>query len=125
MKERADSGHYSYTVYADPRTARSFDQRRFGGPIGELVASEQARVLANFVGRIGGRTILDVGTGTGRAALMFALGGAKVTALDASDQMLAVARARAAEQAANDQVDSRNDRPSDDPSREVRPGQIQ
>ena len=32
--------HYSYTVYADPATARTFDERRFGGPIGELVAGD-------------------------------------------------------------------------------------
>ena len=97
---RAGERHYSYTVYADPATARTFDDRRFGGPIGEMIAGEQARVLANFVGRIDGRTILDVGTGTGRAALLFARGGAKVTALDASEEMLAVARQRAAEQSA-------------------------
>ena len=97
MTGRAER-HYSYEVYADPDTARSFDERRFGGPIGEMLAAEQGRVLSNFVGRIDGRTILDVGTGTGRAALLFACGGAKVTALDASDEMLAVARRRAAEQ---------------------------
>jgi SAM-dependent methyltransferase len=89
-------GHYSYTHYADPTTARGFDDRRFGGPIGELVASTQARVLTNMVGRIKDRSILDVGTGTGRAALLFARGGALVTGVDASAQMLAVARQRAA-----------------------------
>ena len=97
MTGRAER-HYSYEVYDDPNTAQSFDERRFGGPIGEMLAAEQGRVLSNFVGRIDGRTILDVGTGTGRAALLFACGGAKVTALDASDEMLAVARRRAAEQ---------------------------
>ena len=61
--------HYSYTVYADPVTAASFDERRFGGPIGQLIAVEQARVLAEFAGPIEGRSILDVGTGTGRAAI--------------------------------------------------------
>jgi ubiquinone/menaquinone biosynthesis C-methylase UbiE len=100
VKESTGQRHYSYSVYADPATARTFDERRFGGPIGELVASDQAAALANFVGRVHGRTILDVGTGTGRAALFFAGGGAKVTALDASEEMLAVARKRAAEQLA-------------------------
>jgi ubiquinone/menaquinone biosynthesis C-methylase UbiE len=90
--------HYSYTVYNDPKTARTFDDRRFGGPIGELVAATQAKVLTNFIGRIQGRHILDVGTGTGRAALRLARGGATVTAVDASEQMLAVARRRATEQ---------------------------
>jgi ubiquinone/menaquinone biosynthesis C-methylase UbiE len=90
--------HYSYTFYADPATARAFDERRFGGPIGALVAGTQARVLANFVGRIQNRRILDVGTGTGRAALLFARGGADVTGVDASEEMLGIARQRAAEQ---------------------------
>jgi SAM-dependent methyltransferase len=90
--------HYSYSAYANPEMARTFDEKRFGGPIGELVAGTQARVLANMIGRIHQRDILDVGTGTGRAALLFARGGAHVTAVDASEEMLAVARQRAAEQ---------------------------
>ncbi len=95
MTSRRSPDHYSYTVYADPETARTFDARRFGGPIGELVASGQARVLADFVGDVEGRSVLDVGTGTGRAALMLAARGARVTGVDASEEMLAIARARA------------------------------
>jgi 2-polyprenyl-3-methyl-5-hydroxy-6-metoxy-1,4-benzoquinol methylase len=90
--------HYSYDYYADPAMARSFEERRFGGPIGQLIAAEQARVLANMIGRIQDRTILDVGTGTGRAALLLARGAARVTAVDASEEMLEEARKRAAEQ---------------------------
>jgi 2-polyprenyl-3-methyl-5-hydroxy-6-metoxy-1,4-benzoquinol methylase len=96
VKDGPSSDHYSYRHYADPATARTFDDRRFGGPIGGLVASTQARVLANFTGRIKGRRILDVGTGTGRAAVLFARGGAQVTGVDASEEMLKVARQRAA-----------------------------
>jgi len=88
--------HYSYTAYADPEMARTFEDRRFGGPIGELIAATQAHVLAKFIGTLDGRSILDVGTGTGRAARLFARGGARVTAVDASGEMLAVARQRAA-----------------------------
>jgi SAM-dependent methyltransferase len=87
--------HYSYTVYADPRTARTFDDRRFGGPIGELVAEAQAAVILQMAGDITGRPVLDVGTGTGRAALLLAKAGAEVTGVDASEQMLAIARERA------------------------------
>jgi 2-polyprenyl-3-methyl-5-hydroxy-6-metoxy-1,4-benzoquinol methylase len=89
--------HYSYSVYADPATARTFDDRRFGGPIGDLVAASQAAVLSDAVAPAGGRRVLDVGTGTGRAALLLARAGAVVTGVDASDAMLAVARQRAAE----------------------------
>ncbi len=96
MSKPTARDHYSYSYYADPRTAATFDDRRFGGPIGEIVAATQARVLSNFVGRIQGRSILDVGTGTGRAAMLFARGGAQVTGVDASEEMLAVARQRAA-----------------------------
>ena len=91
-------GHYSYTTYADAEMARTFDARRFGGPIGDLIATTQARVLADFIGPLEGRAILDVGTGTGRAALLLARGGARVTGVDASSEMLAVARRRAAEE---------------------------
>ena len=86
--------HYSYTVYADPAVANTFDDRRFGGPIGELVASSQARVITGFLTPVRERTVLDVGTGTGRAAVLLARAGARVTGIDASEEMLAVARRR-------------------------------
>jgi len=95
VKDSRPGAHYSYSMYADAKMARTFDQRRFGGPIGDLVARTQARVLANMVGRIQDRHILDVGTGTGRVALLLAHGAAKVTAVDASEEMLAIARKRA------------------------------
>jgi len=97
-RTRTPQEHYSYAAYADADMARSFDRRRFGGPIGEYVAGSQARVLANMVGRITDRSIVDVGTGTGRAAILMARGGARVTAVDASEQMLEVARKRAADE---------------------------
>ncbi len=99
MTERRN--HYSYTVYADPATARTFDERRFGGPIGDLIASQQAEVLVRFAGDIDGQAMLDVGTGTGRAALVFARHGARVTGVDTSEPMLAVARQRAAQAGAD------------------------
>ncbi len=89
---RAD--HYSYSVYADPAMAEAFDAMRFGGPIGRLVAESQERVIARFLAPIEGRMVLDVGTGTGRAALALAARGAHVTGVDASVEMLEVARRR-------------------------------
>jgi 2-polyprenyl-3-methyl-5-hydroxy-6-metoxy-1,4-benzoquinol methylase len=90
--------HYSYTVYADPGTARAFDERRFGGPIGELVARGQADLLERFLHPVSGRSIIDVGTGTGRAAFLLSARGAEVTGVDASEEMLGVARRRAEEE---------------------------
>ncbi len=75
--------------------ARAFEERRFSGPIGAMVAAEQKRVLANMIGRIHERTILDVGTGFGRVAINLALGAARVTAIDVSDALLDEARRQA------------------------------
>lgn len=100
--------HYSYAHYADPATARTFDDLRFGGPIGSLVAQDQARILLHALDGVRqgdanhpshatdpAISVLDVGTGTGRAALLLARNGARVTGVDASDAMLAEARRRA------------------------------
>jgi ubiquinone/menaquinone biosynthesis C-methylase UbiE len=89
--------HYSYAVYADPAMAEAFDALRFSGPIGRLIADTQEQVIASFLAPVEGKTILDVGTGTGRAALALAARGARVTGVDASAEMLAVAARRAAE----------------------------
>jgi ubiquinone/menaquinone biosynthesis C-methylase UbiE len=96
-----DETHYSYAVYSDPAMAERFDRLRFSGPIGTLIAETQERVLFEFLGDVKGLTIVDVGTGTGRAALALAARGASVRGLDASAEMLAVARRRA-DQAALD-----------------------
>ena len=91
--QRAD--HYSYSVYADPKMAEAFDTLRFSGPIGRIIAETQERVIAAFLAPVTGLTVLDVGTGTGRAALALAVRGAHVTGVDASAEMLAVAERRA------------------------------
>jgi SAM-dependent methyltransferase len=91
------TNHYSYSAYADPAMAASFDAKRFGGPIGRMLLDDQERVLAEFLGDVSGRRILDMATGTGRAALALAKRGAVVTGVDASREMLTVARMRAAD----------------------------
>ena len=88
--------HYSYEVYADPAMAESFDALRFSGPIGRLLAEAQEAVISSFLDSVDGLRVLDVGTGTGRAAIALASRGARVTALDASNEMLTVGRRRAA-----------------------------
>ena len=95
---RAD--HYSYSVYADPAMAEAFEGQRFSGPIGRLIAASQEQVISRFLTPLEARSVLDVGTGAGRAAIALARRGAVVTGVDASNEMLAVAR----RQAANAQV---------------------
>jgi len=97
---RVEDEHYSYTAYADVRMAETFEQARFGGPIGRMLAETQERVVSSFLSPVIGVTVLDVGTGTGRAAIALARRGATVTGVDASAQMLAVARRRAEESGA-------------------------
>ena len=90
-----NENHYSYAAYADPEMAATFDAKRFGGPIGQLLLADQERVLAEFLGDVSGIRVLDMATGTGRAALAIARRGARVTGIDASIEMLTVARHRA------------------------------
>jgi len=87
--------HYSYAAYADPAMAAGFDAARFGGPIGQLLLADQERVLLEYLGDLTHGRILDLGTGTGRAAMALARRGAHVTGVDASKEMLSVARQRA------------------------------
>jgi ubiquinone/menaquinone biosynthesis C-methylase UbiE len=93
--------HYSYTVYADPAMAECFEARRFSGPIGRLIADTQEQQIARFLAPVERRRVLDVGTGTGRAAIALARRGAIVTGVDASAEMLAVAERRARDAAAH------------------------
>jgi ubiquinone/menaquinone biosynthesis C-methylase UbiE len=91
------STHYSYAHYASADVAAGFDALRFSGPIGEMLAKTQEQLLDQFLAPLAGRMVLDVGTGTGRAAIALARRGARVVAIDASAEMLAVARQRAAD----------------------------
>jgi SAM-dependent methyltransferase len=93
----AEARHYSYAHYASREVAERFDALRFGGPIGRLLLTTQEDILLGALGAPAGRHVVDVGTGTGRAALALARAGATVTGVDASREMLDVARARASE----------------------------
>jgi ubiquinone/menaquinone biosynthesis C-methylase UbiE len=89
--------HYSYRVYADPAMAERFEAMRFSGPIGRLIADTQEEQIVRFLAPVDQRHVLDVGTGTGRAAIALARRGAAVTGVDASAEMLRVAERRARE----------------------------
>jgi ubiquinone/menaquinone biosynthesis C-methylase UbiE len=89
--------HYSYTHYANSSVAEGFDALRFSGDVGRFLLEQQAALLAASLAPLDRRRIADVGTGTGRAAIGLATRGAGVVGLDASSEMLGVARRRAAE----------------------------
>jgi SAM-dependent methyltransferase len=89
--------HYSYAHYANRDVAEGFDALRFGGPIGRYLLDCQQTLLAEALAPVAGRSILDVGTGTGRAAIGLAGAGATVIGVDASEEMLRVALAKAAD----------------------------
>ena len=69
--------------------ASSYDDE--GNPLLALEEPEADEAL----GDVAGRDVLDAGTGTGRHAIRLAARGARVTAVDFSDRMLAKARAKA------------------------------
>jgi malonyl-CoA O-methyltransferase len=58
-----------------------------------LVALEEP-LVRGLLGEVGGRSVLDLGCGTGRHAMALAAAGAVVTAVDFSAEMLARARAK-------------------------------
>lgn len=96
VPRNTDPGHYSYAHYASRDVAEGFDALRFGGPIGRHLQQVQEALLVEVLAPLDGRRILDVGAGTGRASLALASKGAIVHGLDASAEMLDVARDRAA-----------------------------
>lgn len=91
----SDRAHYSYSHYANRSVAEGFDALRFSGPVGRFLAETQHALLVEALEPHTGRHVLDVGTGTGRAAIGLAALGATVVGLDASAEMLQVARERA------------------------------
>ena len=70
------------------RWAATYDDE--GNPLLALEEPEVDKAL----GLVAGLDLLDAGTGTGRHALRLAARGARVTAIDFSDRMLAKARAK-------------------------------
>jgi SAM-dependent methyltransferase len=86
--------HYSYRVYADPETARTFDQQRFGSVIGEFIKQTQERIVFSTLPDVSGWKVIDVGAGTGRFTIAFTERGAEVTACDASEEMLKVLQSK-------------------------------
>jgi len=66
----------------------------FSTPLGHTVDLLEKDLLREFVGEVAGRSVLDVGTGTGHFARFLAGLGAAVTGMDVSRPMLRVAAAK-------------------------------
>ena len=69
------SDHYSYTVYADPAMADRSIRRGSADRSGRCWPRSRRACSRTFAGPLAGKTALDVGTGTGRAALILAAAG--------------------------------------------------
>lgn len=89
--------HYSYAHYADAGVAEGFHNLRFSGPIGRYLLETQEQFLIDALSPANGTRILDVGAGTGRAAIGLAAAGASLVGVDASIDMLRVAARRTAD----------------------------
>lgn len=75
----------------DPETYASW----FETDLGRLVWRDERAVLLPLLGSVQGRTVLDAGIGEARLGIELARLGAQVTGVDASMQMLGLARRRA------------------------------
>jgi ubiquinone/menaquinone biosynthesis C-methylase UbiE len=78
---------------AAAETARAYD-RWFDAPWGRHAFAVERAALVDAVGPLTGRTLLDVGCGTGRFAAALVDAGAQVTGVDRNAGMLAVAAGR-------------------------------
>jgi 2-polyprenyl-3-methyl-5-hydroxy-6-metoxy-1,4-benzoquinol methylase len=67
--------------------------KRYDGYRNPLILAEEAHVR-EMLGDVRGKRVLDAGCGTGRHAVWLRAAGARVVGVDASEEMLAVARAK-------------------------------
>ena len=75
--------------------APRYDQHRFGDWKGRFVERHIARLLRQTIRMAPGTRVLDVATGTGRAALVLAEGGGQVIGIDLVEAMLRAAHDKA------------------------------
>ena len=80
--------------YADPGYARQYHDDRFGGRFGAYLERYEVDLLRGMVNGTAG-ALLDAGVGSGKLTAVLVDEGREVVAIDASEQMLMVARERA------------------------------
>ena len=83
--------HYSYRDFSEPRLASIYDHTRFGDAVGHWVQELEFDIVDRRFD-FKGKSVLDVGAGTGRMSIFLAERGAKVIGLDASLEMLNILR---------------------------------
>lgn len=90
-------------------TAGVYDDIRFEGPAGKWSNQRQLAAIARALPDLSGKHVLELGCGTGRITQALLQAGAYVTGIDASEQMLQVARHRVAELGLQGNADFRQD----------------
>lgn len=76
------------------RNVATYDETRYIGPGQEYRQTVMANAYKRLVGPLAGKTVLDVGCGTGRGAVDFARQAKAVTGSDASADMLSLAKSK-------------------------------
>jgi ubiquinone/menaquinone biosynthesis C-methylase UbiE len=82
------------SIYLERSCAEEYDKDRFDGAFGRFLQDQEVEIFFSMTEGFSG-PILDVGTGTGKLSLPFLTTAREVISLDASAEMLRIARAKA------------------------------
>lgn len=82
------------SIYLERSCAEEYDKDRFDGAFGRFLQDHEVETFFSMTEGFSG-PILDMGTGTGKLSLPFLATSREVISLDASPEMLRVARAKA------------------------------
>ena len=85
---------YKHTLYHKSWYAEEYDNDRFGGSFGQYLQHQEVEIFKSMINGAGGK-ILDVGAGTGKLSLSFMRQSRQVVSIDASSEMLKLARRKA------------------------------
>lgn len=91
--------------YKKEEVASRYDEKRFKGQGGRIIhRRENENVIEMLDNDFEGKKILDLGAGTCRYSIEFALRGAEVTAFDISQEMLDKGKEKAEEEGVKDRI---------------------